>query len=144
MKKTICAILSVFLLSGCFDSGQTGTEPKEISAREVVNRLQDQKMDTFLLYITTDSCYSCDEYKKVIEELQAIKPFEIYELTIDLNENDADVKEALNELKVTIGTYMTFPMTYYFYKGNLQPENVKQGYIEKKDYETWLKNLHIL
>lgn len=144
MKKMLCAILSAILLSGCFGSNHSATEPIEISAREVVDRLQSQKTDTFLLYITTDSCYSCDEYKKVIEELEQIKPFEIYELSIDLNENDADVKEALNELEITIGTYATFPMTYYFYKGNLQPENVKQGYIEKEDYETWLKNLHIL
>ena len=144
MKKMLCAILSAILLSGCFGSNQSATEPIDISAREVVDRLQSQKTDTFLLYITTDSCYSCDEYKKVIEELEQIKPFEIYELSIDLNENDADVKEALNELEITIGTYATFPMTYYFYKGNLQPENVTQGYIEKEDYETWLKNLHIL
>lgn len=144
MKKMLCAILSAFLLSGCFGSDQASTEPIEISARKVVDRLQSQKTDTFLLYITTDSCYSCDEYKKVVKELQQIKPFEIYELTIDLNEDNADVKEALNELEITIGTYATFPMTYYFYKGNLQPENVKQGYIEKEDYETWLKNLHIL
>ena len=144
MKKILCAILSLFLISGCSGSDKPSHEPIEVRAREVVDRLQDQDQDTFLLYITTNSCYSCDEYKKVIEELQNIKPFEIYELTIHLEEEDEDVKEALSELEVFIGEYTTYPMTYYFYKGNLQPENIKQGYIEKEDYETWLKNLHIL
>ena len=144
MKKIICAIVSAFLLTGCFGSQKVSNEPIEVSAREVVDRLQNQDTDTFLLYITTNSCYSCDEYKKVVEELEKVKSFEIYELHIDLEEDDEDVKEALSELEVTIGEYTMFPVTYYFYKGNLQPENIKQGYIEKEDYETWLKNLHIL
>lgn len=144
MKKRMCIFIMLFLLSGCFSQGQSKGTPIELSASEVVERLHDQDKDTFLLYITTDSCYSCDEYEKVIEKLEAIKPFDIYYLTIDLAEDDSETKEALNELEVTIGNYSTFPMTYYFYKGNLQPENVKDGYIEEKVYETWLKNLHIL
>ena len=144
MKKMMCAILTTLMLSGCFGSSQTKGEPIEVSAREVVDRLQNQKKDSFLLYITTDNCYSCDEYKKVIEELQDIKPFDIYELHINLKEEDEDVKEALSELEVVIGDYTAFPMTYYFYKGNLQPENIKAGYIEKGDYEKWLKDLRIL
>lgn len=144
MKKIMCVILSLFFLSGCFSSEKLTNEPIKITAKEVVERLQNQKTDTFLLYITTNSCYSCDEYKKVIEKLKKIKSFDIYELTIDQDEDDYDVKEALGELEVSIGEYKTFPMTYYFYKGNLQPENVKEGYIEEKDFKAWLENLHIL
>lgn len=144
MKKSICAILTILMLSGCFQQGQSKGTPIELSASEVVERLHDQSKDTFLLYITTDSCYSCDEYDKVVAELEEQKPFDIYYLNIDLNEDSSKTKEALNELEVTIGNYSTFPMTYYFYKGNLQPENIKKGYIEKKDYEKWLENLHIL
>lgn len=144
MKKMMCVILTTLMLSGCFGSSQKKGEPIEISAREVVDRLQNQKKDSFLLYITTNQCYSCEEYTKVVTQLQAVKPFDIYELHIDLKEKDEDVKEALSELEVVIGDYTTFPMTYYFYKGNLQPENIKAGYIEKEDYEKWLKDLHIL
>lgn len=144
MKKTICAILTVLMLSGCLSTHEKKGEPIEVSARQVVDRLQNQKKDSFLLYITTDNCYSCEEYTKVIQELQDIKPFDIYELHINLKEKDEDVKEALSELEVVIGDYSTFPMTFYFYKGNLQSENIKAGYIEKEDYEKWLKDLHIL
>lgn len=144
MKKIVCAMLSIVMLSGCFGSNKEKNTPTEISIEKVVERLQDENKDTFLLYITTNDCYSCDEYAKVVEELEKIKPFEIYYIDIDRQEDDEDVKEALNELEVTIGEYSTYPMTYYFYKGTLQPENIKKGYIEKEDYETWLKNLHIL
>ena len=142
MKKLICAMVFLLLFSGCQKSQSKGT-PIELGATQVVERLHDQDKDTFLLYITTDECYSCEEYDKVVKNLQEIKPFDIYYLSIDLEEDSSEVKEALNELEVTIGNYSTFPMTYYFYKGNLQPENIKKGYIEEEDYEKWLKDLHI-
>ena len=47
MKKMMCAILTTLMLSGCFGSSQTKGEPIEVSAREVVDRLQNQKRIAF-------------------------------------------------------------------------------------------------
>lgn len=144
MRKSLIVIALLFLLTGCVFDSNIKTEPIELTAREAVEKLQSSKQNSFLLYLRTDTCYSCDEYEKVIQEVQEIEPFEIYYINVNINEEDDVTKNALQELNVTMGTYNELPTTFYFYQGALLPENKKEGYLEKEVLTEWLKNLHIL
>ena len=142
MKKVILSIMIAILLVGCSSSPKK--EPIELSAQQVVNRLNDENQDSFLLFITNDQCYACEEYEKVIASIEEIQPFEIYYMYLNLEESDEAVIQTLKELTVTTGPIEQLPMTYYFYQGGLQEDNKKAGYIEKRDMIEWLRNLHIL
>lgn len=142
MKKIICMMMSLFLIGGC-SIAHKDNDPVALTPQEVINKLQDEKQNSFLLYLTTDNCYTCSEYEKVISELEKESHFDIYYVNIDLNEDDRKTKSSLEELNITIGEYRELPMTYYFYQGSLLPENKKEGYIEKDEYRQWLKELHL-
>lgn len=144
VRRVMLLFMTLLLMTGCFSSGDIKKEPIELTAREVVEKLQSTKQNSFLLYLRAENCYSCDEYEKVVQEIEEKEPFEIYYLTVHLDEETDDVKKALQELDVTIGSYSELPVTYYFYQGALLPENKKEGFIEKEVLEEWLTNLHIL
>ena len=128
MKKVLlCLFCMMFFLQGCGKDHEG--EPKK---------------NSFMLYITSDNCYSCDEYEKVIQEIEEETPFEIYYLKMDTNEEDTDIKQAVEELQITTGKIQSLPSTFYFYQGSLLPENSKEGYLEKKDLLKWLNDLHLL
>ena len=143
-KVFLCMTCALFLVisNGC-NTKQEG-KPIELTPGEVLAKLQNNKQNSFLLYLTSEDCYSCEQYEKVIESIEDETPFEIYYLTIDLNETDKDIKNTMEELEITTGDLQELPTTYYFYQGNLLPENKKEGYLEKKDLIKWLKDLHIL
>lgn len=143
MRKVILILGMIFLLCGCSEE-KVIDHPQELSVNEVLTKLNSEKSDSFLLYLTSDNCYSCEEYEKVIEDLEEEKPFEIYYLKIDLEENDEATLQAMRELDVTIGDIKELPTTYYFYQGNLLKENCKLGYLNKEELREWLKSLHIL
>lgn len=136
MKKIVLICALVFALTGCSSAGSK--EMKQTSADDVIRRLQLDGENTFLLVLTTTNCYSCDEYNKVVEQLEQEKPFDLYYIDVD-NES----KDKLDELKITLGDYTTLPMTYYFDDGVLKPDNVKSNYIELENYREWLKQLEI-
>ena len=142
MKKVLCICLTLLLLSGC-SLMRKDSDPIKLTPQEVINKLQDEKQNSFLLYLTTSNCYTCEEYERVVAELEEESTFDIYYVTIDLDEDDSKVTSALDEFNITIGDYTSLPMTYYFYQGSLLPENKKEGYIEKDDYRQWLKELHL-
>ena len=100
----------MFLLQGCSKNHEG--EPIELTAQEVLVRLQDSKKNSFMLYITSDNCYSCDEYEKVIQEIEEETPFEIYYLKMDTNEEDTDVKQVIEELQITAGKIQSLPFTF--------------------------------
>lgn len=137
MKKFLIACIIMVQLMGCSTPSKQSSM-KKISADEVIRRLQIEDDDSFLLVLTTTECYSCDEYAKVVEQLQKEKPFDLY--YIDINDED---KDKLDELKITLGEVITLPMTYYFEDGVLKPDNIKQNYIELETYREWLKLLKI-
>lgn len=137
MKKFLIACFVLLVLVGC-NQPKEQSSMKRITAEEVIRRLQMEGDDSFLLVLTTTECYSCDEYAKVVEQLQKEKPFDLY--YIDINDED---KDKLDELKITLGEVITLPMTYYFDSGVLKPDNIKQNYIELETYREWLKLLKI-
>ena len=143
MRKVILILGMIFLLCGCSEE-KVIDHPQELSVNEVLTKLNSEKSDSFLLYLTSDNCYSCEEYEKVIEDLEEEEPFEIYYLKIDLEENDEATLQAMRELDVTIGDIKELPTTYYFYQGNLLKENCKLVYLNKEELREWLKSLHIL
>ena len=113
MKKVLLSLLcAIFLLQGC--SKQNEGEPIELTAQEVLVRLQDPKKNSFMLYITSENCYSCDEYEKIIQEIEEETPFEIYYLKMDTNEEDTDVKRSLEELQITTGIYRACRLPFIF------------------------------
>lgn len=143
-KVFLCITCALLLVIGHGCSSKEKGKPIELTPSEVLARLQDNKQNSFLLYLTSDNCYSCEQYEKVIEEVEKETPFEIYYVSIDINNTDKDIKNALEELEITTGDIQALPTTYYFYQGSLLPENKKEGYLEKKDLIKWLKDLHIL
>ena len=138
MRKVILILGMIFLLCGCSEE-KVIDHPQELSVNEVLTKLNSEKSDSFLLYLTSDNCYSCEEYEKVIEDLEEEEPFEIYYLKIDLEENDEATLQAMRELDVTIGDIKELPTTYYFYQGNLLKENCKLGYLNKEELYVHLK-----
>lgn len=141
MKKLLLIVSLLLVVCGCSASKD---KPIELSASEVLEKIQNEKQNSFLLYVTMDNCYSCDEYEKIIQKLEDEESFDVYYMKINLNDEDSDEVKALEELKITIGKVNQIPSTYYFYQGNLLPENKKEGFIEEKDIRKWLKNLQIL
>lgn len=136
MKKKIIIYLLLMLLAGC---SSTGTESmRKTTADQVIRRLQVEGENSFLLVLTANNCYSCDEYAKVVEQLQNEQKFNLYYIDVDAEDEDK-----LEELKITLGDVETLPMTYYFDKGVLKPENIKKNYIELETYREWLKLLKI-
>lgn len=139
MKKIMtifCCLCLFFTLAGC-DTAINKTGIIKTSATEILKKLQ-RDDNTFLLFLTTDKCYSCDEYMKMLENMQIEQPFDIYYVVID--EEDTD---KLEELKITTGDYTDLPMTYYFNKGELSPDNIKKSYIEPDQFREWLTQLGI-
>ncbi|MEG0329832.1 MAG: thioredoxin family protein [Longicatena sp.] len=143
MKKILCILCCLFLITGCSTSEKI-VKPIKLTPREVLNKLQDTKQNSFLMYLTMDDCYTCEEYEKMIKEVQKTTPFDIYYIKLKLNETDKEILSDLSELNITIGDYTSLPTTFYFYQGSLLPENKREGYIEKKDFTKWLKDLRIL
>lgn len=136
MKKKIIIYLLLMLLAGC---SSTGTESmRKTTADQVIRRLQVEGENSFLLVLTANNCYSCDEYAKVVEQLQNEQKFNLYYIDVDAEDEDK-----LEELKITLGDVETLPMTYYFDKGVLKTENIKKNYIELETYREWLKLLKI-
>lgn len=136
MKKILIALCFCLCLIGCSGSS-TYDNMIATSADEVLKKLQ-RDDNSFLLYLTTDDCYSCDQYNMVIEQLENEKKFDIYYINVNKEKVDK-----LDELKITLGNYDTLPMTYYFEAGALKPDNIKRNYIELEQYREWLTQLHI-
>ena len=136
MKKRMIVWAAVLMLAGCSSAGSESM--KKTSADEVIRRIQVDGNNSFLLVLTTTDCYSCDEYAKVVEQLQSEQPFDLY--YIDVNKEKED---KLEELKITLGDVETLPMTYYFDEGMLKQENIKRNYIELETFREWLKLLKI-
>ena len=134
MKKWLIACSLMLVLCGCSSAGSESM--KKITADEVIRRIQIDGENSFLLVLTANNCYSCDEYAKVVETLEQEKHFDLYYIDVD-NED----KDKLEELKITLGDIDTLPMTYYFDKGVLKQENIKRNYIELETYREWLKLL---
>lgn len=143
MKKIFLFLFcTMFLLQGC--ERQKEGEAVELTPQEVIARLQDTNQNSFMLYVTSENCYSCEEYEKVIQEIQDETPFEIYYVVLDLNEEDEDIVTAFEELQIFTGDIQVLPTTYYFYQGGLTSDNKKEGYLEKRDLVSWLNSLHLL
>lgn len=136
MKKILIAVCFIFILAGC--SSSASKTMSKTSADDVIRRIQRDDDNSFLLVLTTTNCYSCEEYEKVIAQLESEKEFDIY--YIDVNKEE---QAKLEELKITLGDYNTLPMTYYFENGKLKSDNIKSNYIELETYREWLKQLKI-
>lgn len=134
MKKILLLCFMIYSLVGCSSAGSTSMQ--KTTADEVIRRLQVDGENSFLLVLTTTDCYSCDEYAKVVEQLEEEQQFDLY--YIDVNKED---KDSLEELKITLGDVETLPMTYYFDQGNLKQDNIKWNYIELETYREWLKSI---
>lgn len=137
MKKILMIVCFLLTLAGC--SSSASKTMSKTSADEVIRRIQRDDDNSFLLVLTTTDCYSCEEYEKVIAQLESEQSFDIY--YIDVFDEE---QSKLDELKITLGDYITLPMTYYFEDGKLKPDNIKSNYIELETYREWLKQLKII
>lgn len=137
MKKILMIVCFLLALAGC--SSSASKTMSKTSADEVIRRIQRDDDNSFLLVLTTTDCYSCEEYEKVIAQLESEQSFDIY--YIDVFDEE---QSKLDELKITLGDYITLPMTYYFENGKLKPDNIKSNYIELETYREWLKQLKII
>ncbi|MDE6475609.1 MAG: thioredoxin family protein [Erysipelotrichaceae bacterium] len=136
-KRWISSFILVFLLTAC--SSFTNKEyMQHTSVKEVFQKIQ-REDNSFLLLLTTNKCYSCEEYMKVIDTIQKETPFPIYYINVDQEDEDK-----LEELKIMIGHYNELPMTYYFNKGEVSQENIKVGYVEPEVLKEWLRKLQVI
>ncbi len=136
MKKRMILFSLLLMLTACSSAGSESM--KKTTADDVIRRIQVDGNNSFLLVLTTTDCYSCDEYAKVVEQLQSEQPFDLYYIDVDKEKQDK-----LEELKITLGDVETLPMTYYFDEGILKQENIKKNYIELETFREWLKLLKI-
>ncbi len=139
MKKIgcICFLVLSLVLSACNSFGNE-KYIKHTDVKEVLKKLQ-REDNTFLLFLTTSKCYSCEEYIKVLNNIQKETPFSIYYINVDQEDSDK-----LEELKIIIGHYSDLPMTYYFDKGEIKRDNVKAGYVEPEILKEWLRKLQVI
>ncbi len=142
MKKLILLLCMCFLFACDVPTKTSGLV--DLGVYEVVDVINNDKNNTFLLYITSDRCYSCDEYEKVVTKLQKEYGFTIYRLKMKVNETNEDVKKAFSELEVSCGRIEVLPTTYYFSQGIVLPENKKSGYMEEEEMITWLKSINLI
>lgn len=142
MKRWILCLL-MLLMCGC-STFQPDTIYLEVTPSEVLDLIGNENTNTFLFYVVSDYCYSCDEFDKVVAELKEDHTFKIYRMKINLNESDEKVKQDLKALQVTIGHLSELPTIYYINKGELTKMNRKEGYLDKKELELWLKEIHII
>ncbi len=142
MKRIFLICMLFLIVTGCVRSESDVV--KDVTIPEVIEKVDGENQNSFLLVLTTDECYSCDEYEKVLDEVEKIQPFDIYRVHYDMADESKENKEALKELECLVGKINQFPTTYYFYQGSLLKENIKEGYIEKKELISWLSSLHIL
>ena len=142
MKKIIMLLC---LLSLCACAVPTKTSGiVDLGVYEVTDIVNNKNNQAFLLYITSDNCYSCEEYEKVVQKLQNEYGFTIYRLKIKVDEKNEDVKKAFSELEVSCGRIEALPTTYCFTQGSLLPENKKIGYMEEEVMKEWLKSINII
>ncbi|MEG0094057.1 MAG: thioredoxin family protein [Erysipelotrichaceae bacterium] len=142
MKKLILCIctLSLFILGGCSKKDPYVGNDKIIKTNaEDINRKIVRAKDSFLLFLTSEDCYSCAEYEKVLNKIEKQTPFTIYYIPINDQEEDK-----LRELNMTLPHYETMPMTFFVDKGEISEENTKVGFIEKDDYIKWLKTIKLI
>ena len=136
-KRWISSFILVLLLTAC--SSFTNKEyMQHTNVKEVLQKLQ-REDNSFLLLLTTNKCFSCDEYMKVIDAIQKETPFPIYYINVDQEDEDK-----LEELKIMIGHYNELPMTYYFNKGTVSQDNIKVGYVEPEVLKEWLRKLQVI
>lgn len=142
MKRWLLCLLTIFIC-GC-STVQPDAVYLEVTPSQVLDLIGNKNTNTFLFYVVSDHCYSCDEFDKSIEELKNEYMFKVYRMKIDLDEKDEKTVQDLKALQVTIGHLNELPTMYYINKGELTKVNHKEGYMDKKELETWLKEIHII
>lgn len=141
-KKILLLIMMLLIFCGC-EKDETKQFATKLSIYETVEKLQ-SKNNSFLLYITSNNCYACEEYNKVLEKVVDEFGVEIFVLYYDVTKEDEVFTSAIDELGITIGKVEQLPMTYYFTQGTLLPENTKAGYIEETELLKWLTSLQLI
>ena len=142
MKRLFICLMLVFMC-GC-STFQRDAIYLEVTPSQVLDLIENENTKTILFYIVSELCYSCEEFDKVIADLKQQNSFKIYRMMVDLEETDEKTVQDLKALQVTIGRLNQLPTIYYVNKGELSKMNVKEGYIEKKDLEVWLKEINII
>ncbi len=141
-KKILILIMLLMVVCGC-QKDTTKSFATKLSIYEIVEKLQSNN-NSFLLYITTDNCYTCEEYNKVLEKVVEEFGIKLYVLHYDVTKKDETFTNAIDELDITIGKVEQLPMTYYFNQGTLLPENIKAGYLEETELLKWLTSLQLI
>ena len=142
MKRWFLCFL-LLLMCGC-STFQREAVYLEVTPSQVLDLIENENTNTFLFYVVSDYCYSCDEFDKVIAELKEQYSFKVYRMKVDLEEEDETIIQDLKALQVTTGHLTQLPMIYYVHKGELPKMNIKAGYIEKKEMELWLKEINMI
>ena len=142
MKRLFICLMLVFMC-GC-STFQRDAIYLEVTPSQVLDLIENENTNTFLFYIVSELCYSCEEFDKVIADLKQQNSFKIYRMMVDLEETDEKTVQDLKALQVTIGRLNQLPSIYFVNIGELSKMYVKEGYIEKKDLEVWLKEINII
>ncbi|MCI9629422.1 bacteriocin [Thomasclavelia cocleata] len=170
MKKLLCLILCLFMISGCQqastnhikkDSSLSGIH--EITYEQLQKKLKSDEL--FALYIGRPDCGDCREFEPILTSyLEENEGIYIYYLNIktfrdaskkeDATQEEKDFYENIRDkldfswtpvLKLinkgeTISEYTYLSEEYYEIKDSKKKEQAKEKYI--KDFKTWMSNIY--
>lgn len=113
MKKVLCVLLVVILLTGC-NKEKFSLEDKyynNASFEEIdkikLNELEDNS-ESFLVMVYTTGCFSCMDFEKVLTEFTKENNITVFRINI----NDIETTKIENKIKYT-------PSLAIYKKGNL-------------------------
>lgn len=170
MKKLLCLLLCIFLISGC-SKASTKRIKKDTSLDSIIEISYEQLKDKlnsdelFVLYIGRSDCGDCKEFEPILNSyLKENEGCYLYYLNIKeirdaSNQEDAsdeqkdfyeNVKKELGinwvpVLKLvnngeTINEYTYLSEDYYEIKDSDEKKQAKKDYV--KDFEAWMTNVY--
>lgn len=135
MKKLSVLLLLSVMLFGCGSGKQEGYV--NIDTQETLSKIANK--NTFLLMIRNDDCYSCDALEEDLNPVVEKNNLTIYTL------NYSDISEAeVDQLKIALGKYETWPVLFYVVDGEVSNLNKYEYSFHPEGWKTWLENMKII
>lgn len=135
MKKLLSCFVLICLLSACTSKTTPTYGFSKINATTLLDKISAQ--ESFVVMITTDDCYACDEYKDKVNAVLQENKLSVYELYYD-NDND----DTLNQLRALLGSYSSFPAVYNVEGGSTK--SIYEYSRNPKGWKTWLQAQNLI
>lgn len=136
MKKIIISIFAMLLLLTSCGKSQNDFVLK---SNQVIDKIENK--ETFLLYITSETCPACQLYDPVYQEVNEDYPNLLFKLDyIDESENNKEVFDEL--VKNHIGSIKATPTTFVVIEGEVKESYL--GMLKYSELENTLINFKLI